>query len=222
LDQLNDTGVDGLFSQAWAAGNNGGYTLAGGDLGLPSGVSFTVMQDAAEQFGAGQPPGTSNANVVAGGEVIDIHVNGTLAALGANQSYVWVQGLEVNYNINGNIVAPYYVMDTATLSNFTCPTVGIPVTVCAPLYPFQNGGAAGFGDFFDQPVIGYQTPGTTQGWFNADVYLAIQDTSEKSITLLDGMNYGFNNYVSPEPGTWLLFMGGAAILLFVRRKAMSA
>ncbi len=56
LDQLNDTGVDSLFNQAWTAGNNGGYTLAGSDQGLPNGVSFTVTQDAARQFAAGNPP----------------------------------------------------------------------------------------------------------------------------------------------------------------------
>jgi len=38
------------------------------------------------------------------------------------------------------------------------------------------------------------------------------------LTVYDGISYGFQNYVSPEPGTFLLLGGGFGILLFRRRR----
>jgi hypothetical protein len=224
LDDANDNTISSLFEMAWNSANNknntGGYTLESGVSDLGNGASFNVTASSALQFGAGSPPPVANSNVVYGGAVMTIAISGTLPTLGADQQYVWLQGLEVDYQTNGSVGAPYYVMDTATLSSFTCPTNVFPVTVCPPLYPFQNSGNAGFGAFYDQPFIGYQPPGSTQGWFEANTYLAVEDTEDDSITLLDGVSWGFDNYVSPEPGSWMLIAGGiGAVTVFRRRRA---
>jgi hypothetical protein len=73
--------------------------------------------------------------------------------------------------------------------------------------------------FYDQPKAFYQTPGTTQAFFNADAYLAVENTNTDTVELLDGFSYGFQNSVSPEPGSFVLLGTGLLGLAgLVRRK----
>ena len=75
--------------------------------------------------------------------------------------------------------------------------------------------------FYDQPKDYYMPPGTTQAFFDADAYLAVEDFTDPdapTLTVYDGISYGFQNYVSPEPGTFLLLGGGFAALLALRRR----
>jgi len=108
-----------------------------------------------------------------------------------------------------------YTMDTSTLSNLTCG--GATGRVCPPAYPYQYPDNS----FYDQPKDYYMPPGTTQAFFDANAYLAVEDfTNAKApvLTVYDGISYGFQNYVSPEPCTFLLLGGGFGILLFRRRR----
>ncbi len=150
--------------------------------------------------------------------MIDIQVNGALPALGAGESYVWVQGLEVDYNIMGNIVAPYYVMDTATLSNLTCPTAVFPVTVCAPLYPYQNGGNAASAISSINLLSHTSRRAPLKAGSTSMRIWRYKTRPIRLSLLLDGVNYGFYNYVSPEPGSWMLMAGGIGAALFFRRR----
>jgi hypothetical protein len=224
LDGLNQEGnIDNLFQEAWNAGNNGGLNLSISTDARNNGVAgtFNVTTAKAEQFiYSGGNAVIANNNVQAGGAEINIsatNVLPSLPALGAGDVVVWVQGLEINYAVPaGTIMAPYFAMDTATLSGLAC---GNPSTnYCPPAYPFQ------YADdhFYDQPYDAYMPPGTTQAFFNADAYLAIMNRTNNSLTLYDGVQYGWENFVSPEPGTWMLLAGGCGFLVVLRRKRTQA
>jgi hypothetical protein len=143
--------------------------------------------------------------VTLGGLTILISLNNvTLPTLTANEQLVWVQGLQINYapGPNAPAVAPYYAMDTSTLSNLDCTQ---PDIFCPPAYPYQYNNNS----FYDQPKGFYQTPGQTQVFFNADAYLAVENTSSDQLQLMDGVGYGFQNYtITPEPGTFMLLGTG--------------
>jgi hypothetical protein len=207
-DQNDDQNINGLFQSAFdawnASGGGQGWTLNyGGSLT----GTFDVTTATANQFGP----------VVAGGLTINIDVsNITLPTPGANQQLVWVQGLFINYTVPaGTIVTPYFAMDTSTLSGLTCGGT----IFCPPAYPYQYLDNS----FYDQPFDAYMPPGTTQAFFDANAYLALESTNgDKILTVYDGVSYGFQNYVSPEPGAWLLFGSGFVMLLVIRRRRVAA
>ena len=203
LDTQNDGSISALFQYAWDAGNNGGYTLSSG--GALSG-DFSVTTATANQF----------SGVTLGGLTINIDVSGiTLPTLGTGDDLVWVQGLYINYTVPaGTIVSPYSVMDTSTLSSLVCGGT----IFCPPAYPYQYTDNS----FYDQPKDFYMPPGTTQAFFDANAYLAVRNIDAKTITVYDGVSYGFQNYVSPEPAAWLLFVAGFGVLLLIRRKRQAA
>lgn len=204
LDDQHDNTISPLFQTAWdawdASGGGQGWTLAD-DVTDPGGT-FTVTTATAQQF----------SGVTLGGLTINITISGLdLPTPGADQSIVWVQGLLLNYTPGpGTIVAPYYAMDTATLSGLTCGGT----VFCPPAYPYQ------YADdhFYDQPKDYYQTPGSTQAFFDANAYIALRDTATDTLTLYDGVSYGFQNYVSPEPASLLLLVSGLLGVAVSRRR----
>ena len=136
---------------------------------------------------------------------------------------VWAQGLFINFVVPaGTIVDPYYAMDTATLSGLACSMNSPPgpnnYVFCAPSYPYQ------YADdhFYDKPRGLLMPPGTTQAFFSADAYIGILNAAGTNLTVYDGISYGFENYVSPEPGSWVLFGGGVLAVFVLRRKRASA
>ncbi len=207
----DDVNISSLFVNAFDAWNNSGggqgWTLNNGGA-LTNKPNGGYLMDTAQalQFAAG--PVVANANVVSGGEEIHISTAGVnLPALGANDQLVWVQGLYDNYLLNGSIVTPFYEMDIASGA---CGGT----TFCPPAYPFQYNDDS----FYDRPRASYQAPGTTQAFFDANAYLAVENTTTKTLTVYDGISYGFQNFVSPEPGTWMLFCGAIPVLAVVRRR----
>ncbi len=202
LDANNLEGnIDQLFNNAWNSidplSSNGGYTLsitndARNNL-VPG--NFNVTTAAAGQFGG----------VTLGGLTINVNASNVVAslpALGNGDVVVWVQGLDLNYSVpaNGGIVGDYQAMDTTVLSGIAgCNGTNNPGW-CPPAYPYQYNDDS----FYDQPKDFYFAPGATQAYFNADAYLAIMNTINDTVTVYDGVDYGFQNYVSPEPGTFLL------------------
>ncbi len=224
LDARHQEGeISALFQSAWDAGNNAGYTLSISPDARNNqvGGNFNVTIARAEQFvyGGGGPVIAAN-NVQAGGAEINIDATDVVAnlpVLGPNEVLVWVQGLYINYTVPaGTIVTPYYAMDTTLLSGWTCG--GVTGRFCPPAYPFQ------YNDdhFYDQPLDAYMPPGTSQAFFNAEAYLAIMDRTAGTVVLYDGVSYGWQNYVSPEPGTWVLFTGGFGLMLAARRRLTGA
>jgi hypothetical protein len=137
-----------------------------------------------------------------------------------------VQGLELNYTpgVAGPAITPYYSMDTSTLSGLTCSAtatkwngVGNPNIFCPPSYPYQYTNNS----FYDQPKGSYQPPGSTQKFFDANAYLAVVDYSDDTVQLYDGFSYGFQNYVTPEPGTFFLFGSGLLGLAILMRRRLA-
>ena len=215
LDGLNQEGnIDNLFTDAWnstnALNNTGGVTLSISPNAANNAIdgNFNVNTATANQFGP----------VTLGGDTIRVTPDATLlASLNANLNggtIVWAQGLYVNFVVPaGTIVTPYYAMDTTTLSSLQCTPNN--TNFCPPAYPYQ------YVDdhFYDQPKNYYMLPGTTQAFFNADAYIGILNAAGTNLTVYDGLSYGFENYVSPEPGTWLLFGGSLAVFILRRKRA---
>lgn len=172
--------------QLWNSQNANLWTLDTpiGSLGESFNLSFDVK---------------NNGSV--GGAYIDVQVVNS-PTLGADQSLVWVQGLFLNYTVsNSLLVNPYYILDVT-------PSCGGGVS-CAPAYPIQ------YPDFhfFDGPQASFQ-PGGSQAFFDANAYLAIEDTTDSKhpqLIPLDGVSYGFYNFI-PEPATLPIF--GAALMIF--------
>ena len=218
LDGLHQEGeIDTLFTNAWsstnALNNTGGVTLGISTDARNNGVdgNFNVTVATANQFGP----------VTLGGATITVTPDATLlASLNANLgggTIVWAQGLYIDFVVPaGTIVQPYYAMDTTTLSGLGCG--GVTGNFCPPSYPFQ------YVDdhFYDQPRDYYMPPGTTQAFFNADAYIGILNAAGTNLTVYDGLSYGFQNYVSPEPGSWVLLGTGVLAVFVLRRKRATA
>ena len=208
LDTQNGGHGANLFLNAFDAWNQAmGWTLDGSPQN--PGGTFNITTATAQQFPAVLP--------ISGGLTIDIYLNGLNIPPLNGGMLVWTQGLLLNYNpITGAIVAPYYAMDTSTLSGLTCNGITI---YCPPAYPYQYPDHS----FYDQPRDLYFKPPAKQAFFDADAYLAIENPGKKTLELLDGVSYGYQNYVAatttPEPPAVLLLSSGALLVWgFMRRK----
>src|SRR5262249_9735287 len=124
-----------------------------------------------------------------------------IPALGANEQYMWAQALFDNYLLNGALVAPFFEMDVAAAAGCrnAFPTVGTGQTACPPAYPFQYAD----NHFFDAPTN--PVPGA---FFAAETFFGEINYTTKTLTLFDGLDYGWINV--PQPSTaWLLAAGVA-------------
>jgi hypothetical protein len=222
LDTESSGSVSNLFTNAfdaWKSSTPGGL-LWTDSVGSDPGGKFNVDIATACQF-AGGGSKVCNSGVTKGGLTIDIKLDGLkLPDLGEGDQLVWVQGLLENYAIEpgGPIITPRYAMDTSTLSGLPCGgTTGV---ACPPAYPYQYPDNS----FYDQPKEFYFPPGATQGFFDANAYLAVENRGNQTLELLDGVSYGFQNYVTatPEPTSLLLFGSGLISLAGVVRKRLRA
>lgn len=114
-------------------------------------------------------------------------------------AFQWTQGLLDNFLIGPpvSIVDPFHEMDN--LGSTT-----------SPLYPYQYGDR----HFSDRP----QGP-LPNGSFAARTFLSQVDPAKRVLTLYEGLSYGFvlSAQAVPEPGGLGLALGGAAVMLALRR-----
>ncbi len=205
LDTQNDgQNVSSLFLSAFNAWNPGGWTLdQGGDPGGTFNVTGSTTADAARaaQFAGGASGGLYITITLSG-------VNLPTCPMGDSCDVGWAQGLYDNYTLNpSGIVAPFYEMDILSCA-------GNNSIFCAPLYPYQYVD----NHFYDAPKFTYQTPGSTQAFFDANVYLSVADYTTKTLTVYDGVSYDFSNSVAPEPADFVLFVSGLGAVVFLRRR----
>jgi hypothetical protein len=212
LSDENNAGVSNLFQLAFDAWNDtaGGQGWTDSMSPTDLGGSFDVTVAKAEQFDGNK--NVVNDNVVFGGLEIRVTLNNVkLPALGPDDQLVWVQGLLDNYPSAGGVASTY---ELDIFHGIFCTLSG-PAPYCPPAYPEQYAD----NHFYDQPKARYREPGTTQAFFDANAYLAVENYETKTLTLYDGISYGFQNYVSPEPGAWVLVGSGLIIGLLYRRHA---
>lgn len=237
LNAQDDT-ISTLFETAFNAWNNlnndsnntsgtaQGWTLDNGNIqaGSPDNFTLNYSVATAQQFNAGTPTAVGNP-VTQGGLTITLSIAGTLPtdpyAGGDNTALVWAQALNDNYVGNGmggtSIVTSFDEMDIISAGCTNTPPGGIGTTAnpyCGPAYPYTYAN----NQFYDQPFVPYQPPGATQAFFDANVYLAWIDYTTSTLTVYDGVSYGFQNYVSPEPSVWLLSASGLLVIFLIRRR----
>jgi hypothetical protein len=117
--------------------------------------------------------------------------------------FAWTQGLNLNYKPAGTIVPAFDELDV------------VPAT--APLYPFQGG--FGFGkdtDFKDLPR-GFWPDSS----FAASTFLSTVDRRTRTLTIYEGVRYGFKLSATtvPEPAALTVFGTGLIVLgLFSRHR----
>ena len=228
---IPDTGQPLDFSGAfniWNNNNGNQWTLVnGGDLNVTLNVAAFTAFAVSNVGGIG--PNTTKAT----GIDVTVAMNGGYTGPTLNQLF-WVQGLLVNYqpglpgNGSYNTANTFQTLDEAGFDNIGgCSNLATPGpnnntpsnvgagTFCGPLYPFQYAGK----DLYDAPLGPYPNAS-----FRAEALLAtatiVTDgagaVTARNLTVYDGVSYGFDVFVTPEPATWALLFGGLAILARIR------
>jgi hypothetical protein len=196
LDQTNGNHISGLFQEAfdaWNDANGDDWTLK---FGGPLDGTLVVDPAAAVQAPlVANNCGKAAGAAVCGGLIIKVTLSGvTLPPLGDGDQLVWTQGLFLDSQDGNGIVGPYYEMDI----NPDCVDTGGPPNIsCPPAYPYQSKDH----HFYDHPQASYESPGSIQAFFNADAYLSVINYDTDTLTVYDGVSYGFQNYVTPAPSS---------------------
>lgn len=118
--------------------------------------------------------------------------------------FYWAQGDYSNYTTAGmNIVKPYFEMDVVAAG---CDNTDLQKQ-CPPLYAYQYGDRH-FYDFPEGPF--------PNGFFNGYAYPVKIDRVHDTLTVYQGVAYGFQLSEAPEPCT--LFLTGSGVLFVIRRR----
>jgi hypothetical protein len=231
----NPGGISVIFGAAFNAWNNNnnsnlnpaattaqGWTLTNG--GDPGGT-LNVTTAKAVQLG-GVTRGGAQIFITPDAALLRT-LNAAVAAANAaapagkkDYKITWAQGLYDNYVITpaAATVPAFYEMD---VSAFTANTAGNDPSYCAGF------SCPGGTSFDDEPNIDYFAPPGPQGFFFGNTYISIESIANKTLTVYDGVDYGWHNFVKgvPEPSTWalmLLGLGGLGAAVRARAKASSS
>jgi hypothetical protein len=213
---------------AWDAANGDSWKLVnGGVLNLTINAYFGLD---AGQYAAGLEP-------------VIFTINGASSSL--LSQLVWTQALVINYTpLQGPLAELIQTLDTFSFSqnaaggnpNFpkTCGASAAGGAACGPIYPFQYGSTLsqdeldgiplGVDPFYDAPHG--EWPDAS---FDAITLLSTESTATDTLTVYDGINYGFAlsalgntataealgaSEAVPEPATWAMMLVGFAGLGF--------
>jgi len=125
--------------------------------------------------------------------------------------WYWAQAVSANYASppSSHLSSPgsgFTTMDDAIFSNNTSSSYwGLPV------YPVQDG------PFYDAPHspdhLGYDT------YFHAANFLVTLDAAENTLTVYQGVSYGWDIYCVPEPSPLVLLgIGAVSLFAYARRR----
>ena len=182
-----------IFLEAFTAWNNSGggrgWKLVDGTNGGKDDLTGTVTINPFTAMSFDADP-----KLLGGVQVTwDVNITAGLPPLGKNQQYVWAQALYDDTDFSKELpVPPFFEMD-------------ITDNNCAPVYKCYFQAAGPFNDRVRLPFYG--------NFFEAETFYGIVDPGAKTLTIFDGLDYGFVNTHTPEPPTWSLALGSLGVLL---------
>lgn len=189
---------------AWNAAQpaNAKWTLSSSSFLIPDALTINVNTFDAQSFhGANHNP-----NVGVGG--VEVQIEWSYGGPEPVDNLYWSQGLFLNYNPGSYALVPgFSAMDVASFNNLV---VGGNVWD-EPWYPYQ---------YVDQSYYDFAKAPYDTGFFEADAFLSAVDYDTRTLTVYDGVHFGFYLYAVPEPGTWVLMVTaiGAALVIRVRKR----
>ena len=212
---------------AWDAANGNSWKLVNGGV-LSLSINAHVGLDAG-QFSAGLQP-------------VIFTISGASSSLLSR--LVWTQALVANYTpLQGPLAEPIQTLDTFSFSqnaagsnpNFPTTCGAGSAAACGPIYPFQYGSTLsqdqldgvplGVDPFYDAPQG--EWPDAS---FDAITLLSTMSTATDTLTVYDGVSYGFAlsafgnvsaagalqaSSAIPEPSTWAMMLIGFGGLGFL-------
>jgi PEP-CTERM motif len=234
--QNNPGGVSVIFGAGFNAWNNNNNSTLNPAATTPQGWTLINGGDPGGTLNVTKAKAVQLGGVSRGGAQIfitpsigllttlntDVAIDNALAPAGKKDYKItWAQGLYDNFVLTPNPATgpAFYEMD---VSAFTANTAGNDPSYCAGF------SCPGGTSFEDTPNFRYLTPGSAQAFFFGNTYISIYSLANKSLTVYDGVDYGWHNFVSrgvPEPSTWavmLLGLGGLGAAVRARRRASVA
>ena len=216
---FNNPGVVGeeTFSCSFNQWTN---TTSGNGWTLTQAAAIDKLTYSVSQF-------QTNATQTSGGVNITVDVSTDAGYAGpALNTLFWSQALAINYLVTDpagvNHSPAVFAMDSFTFNlggsaipaGTTCSNTGAGgKPYCDPIYPFQYADR----HFFDGPTWLYPADS-----FRGIALLSSVNYATKNLTLYDtGVNYGFDVWVSPEPGTFFLLPTALGLILISRRRRLA-
>lgn len=189
LNTTSLAGTDAEFKKSfdkWNDTNAAGskWTLANGG-NLPGGV-FNVS--------------TFDAFAIDDRGGVEIQIDWTYSGTDKGE-YKWTQGIYKDYLSDGTKVSPYYKMDVIAAG---CDNTDL-LKQCPPLYPYQYGDR----HFYDKP----EGPWPNSFW-EGRAFLSKADFTTRTLTVLEGVNYGFRLSVPESDTLILMILGFFGLALF--------
>ena len=123
--------------------------------------------------------------------------------------FYWAQGTFSNYVPFQGQVTPFFDMDVMADG---CDNSDL-AKQCPPLYPYQYGDR----HFYDFPEGSFPSD-----FFNGYAYPVKIDRTNHTLTVYQGVAYGFQLYVTPEPGTLLMLGSGVLWIGASLRRRLAA
>ncbi len=128
----------------------------------------------------------------------------TQANVGDPATAFWTQSIVTNDPLGGN-TSPYLDISEGVNNGGS--------TFSPPLYPYQYAGSS----FYDKPLRSVTVGGPSKSW-TGTAYISKRDTGTKTLTVYDGVTWGFTITPVPEPATMAVLAIGALASVARRRR----